>query len=555
MDNLTDNRQVLIVDDNPTNLDVLFDYLDAQEFEVLVAESGDDALEQLNQIKPDIILLDVMMPGLDGFETCRRLKSSTRLSNIPVIFMTALNNEKDRVKGFEVGAIDYVTKPLFYQEVMARINTHLTVSMLQKQLQRSNDDLEKRVKQRTQRLQVIARVSERLSHTLELQPLLFDFVREMQTSFGYYSVNVYLVDDRETQLTLAETISPGGTTELARGSSVLLDRPGNLIAHVARTKKAILIENIQQSDQWLPNPNFPKTKAQAILPIVSGDKVIGVLDVHDDQAGTLTELDLDMLRSLANQASVAIANAQLYTAAQQANKDKDKFFSILAHDLKSPFMPLLGNAEFLVEMAERLPPEKTKRIGRSIHQSAKTVLNLLENLLSWSQMQMGRLVVQPTSLNLHQLTQLTLDLLTAKAKEKQIVLDNQIPPNTFAHADAPMVETVIRNLISNALKFTPLGGQITIQATNKLSSPQTDITSNVVEVSVTDTGVGLSQADLDKLFKENSLHSTVGTDDETGTGLGLMLCQEMIERNGGRIWIESELGRGTTVKFTLPTTN
>ena len=133
---------ILIVDDTPANLDVLFDYLDMVGFTVLTAEDGMDALERAQRMLPDLILLDVMMPGIDGFETCRRLKSSDRTKDIPVIFVSALNDVENRVRGFEAGGVDYVTKPFQYREVLARITAHLTIGNLQKTLQARNQELD-----------------------------------------------------------------------------------------------------------------------------------------------------------------------------------------------------------------------------------------------------------------------------------------------------------------------------------------------------------------------------------------------------------------------------
>jgi DNA-binding response OmpR family regulator len=129
------NNTVLIVDDNPTNLGLLIEYLDGKGFNILAAEHGEDALEQLEFTIPDIILLDVMMPGIDGFETCRRLKDNPKTSHIPVIFMTARTEIVDKAKGFNVGAVDYVTKPVQQEEVLARVTTHLMISNLQKELE------------------------------------------------------------------------------------------------------------------------------------------------------------------------------------------------------------------------------------------------------------------------------------------------------------------------------------------------------------------------------------------------------------------------------------
>lgn len=143
---------ILIVDDVPTNLEVLLECLSGAGFEVLVATDGESAIEQVLYARPDLILLDVMMPGIDGFETCRRLKADETTRRIPVIFMTALAATADKVRGFEVGAVDYVTKPLQHEEVVARVTTHLTIRTLQRELQQTNEELERRVEERTREL-------------------------------------------------------------------------------------------------------------------------------------------------------------------------------------------------------------------------------------------------------------------------------------------------------------------------------------------------------------------------------------------------------------------
>jgi two-component system, sensor histidine kinase and response regulator len=139
---------ILVVDDNPTNLSLLFDLLSHEGFKVLVATDGEGAIAQVGYVKPDMLLLDVMMPGIDGFETCRRLKSSELTQDIPIIFMTALSAIQDKVKGFDVGAVDYITKPIDREEVLARLKTHLTVQRLQKTLQTQNIALQKEIDDR-----------------------------------------------------------------------------------------------------------------------------------------------------------------------------------------------------------------------------------------------------------------------------------------------------------------------------------------------------------------------------------------------------------------------
>lgn len=153
---MNDDNTVLIVDDNPDNLSVLFDYLQAAHFKVLIAEDGEGALKRVQHLKPDIILLDVMMPGIDGFETCRQFKNNYQTTDIPVIFMTALSDTSNKVQAFELGAVDYITKPFQQEEVLARVNTHITISKLQKQLQAQNEQLIKLNQEKNEFLSIAA---------------------------------------------------------------------------------------------------------------------------------------------------------------------------------------------------------------------------------------------------------------------------------------------------------------------------------------------------------------------------------------------------------------
>jgi signal transduction histidine kinase len=250
-----------------------------------------------------------------------------------------------------------------------------------------------------------------------------------------------------------------------------------------------------------------------------------------------------------HQAEAALRQAN--TMLSELNADKDKLFAIISHDLRSPFNSLLGNTQLLAKIIDRLSQQDIQDMSQSIHSQAKAAHRLLENLLTWSQLQRGRIEYDPGPVELHQLADNTVALFAEMALAKQIRLEHTIEAGLVVHADENMVDTVIRNLTNNALKFTPTEGKVILSAHRNGLLPDHQAT-DWVEVSVRDTGVGISQEDIDKLFKIELHHTTPGTAQEKGTGLGLILCQEMVEQNGGRIWVESELGQGTTVKFTVP---
>jgi len=242
------------------------------------------------------------------------------------------------------------------------------------------------------------------------------------------------------------------------------------------------------------------------------------------------------------QAEAALQEANL--ALSKLNADKDKFLSIISHDLRGPFNIVLGNAQLLIKKLDSMNKTDVQDATYSIYSGARAAYNLLENLLTWSQMQReGGIEFCPEPIELRGLAHETLEVLEQTAAQKGIGMRNLIAPGLWVQADQHMLETVIRNLTSNALKFTPRGGQVTLAARANGA---------VVNVSVKDTGVGISPADVAKLFRLDAQHTTLGTEKERGSGLGLIICKEMAERNGGQITVESELGSGTTVEFTVP---
>ncbi len=214
-----ENRSILIVDDTPTNLEVLFNFLSNAGFKVLFAEDGESALEKANYALPNLILLDILMPGIDGFETCRRLKENESTKSIPVIFLTALTDTADKVKGFSLGAVDFITKPLQYEEVLARVETHLQLQDLTRQLQRQNEQLEREIKEReqaqealqrqNQRSHLFAEVTLKIRQSLQLDDILQTTVTEVQTILQADRVLVYRLWPNGNGSSVAEAIQPG----------------------------------------------------------------------------------------------------------------------------------------------------------------------------------------------------------------------------------------------------------------------------------------------------------------------------------------------------------
>ncbi len=358
-----DNSQfyILIVDDVARNIQIIANILEKEGYQTAYAMSGEIALEQAQGFAYDLILLDIMMPGTDGYETCRQLKRNPLTKETPVIFITAKTDTENIVMGFEIGAQDYITKPFQPAELLARVKTHLELKSARESL-------------------------------------------------------------------------------------------------------------------------------------------------------------------------------------KEANAAKDKFFAVISHELRGQFHVLLGLSDVLMLNDNSFNEKKKNEYIKKINKSSYDLYKLLQNLLDWSRMQRDMIEWHPQKISLRHLIAATLLTLAVQAKEKKISLTSCINTDLYAYGDPNAVEMVIRNLVSNALKFTHPGGSIQITGREN---------ENCQEITVADTGVGIAAEDIEKLFCIDTHYSTKGTDKEKGTGLGLLLCKDFIQKNGGRIWVESEEGQGSRFIFTV----
>lgn len=233
---------------------------------------------------------------------------------------------------------------------------------------------------------------------------------------------------------------------------------------------------------------------------------------------------------------------------EKINAEKDKFFSIIAHDLKSPFSGFLGLTRIMAEEIHDISVTEMKKFSKTMQASASNLYKLLENLLEWSRMQRGLIEIKPQYSKLKSLIDQNIEIAEEFAKQKNIDIVSYVSESATVYSDLPMLNTVIRNLISNAIKFTPRGGRVEV-GTVELdddTEPKNEC------IYIRDNGVGMDLETLSKLFKIDQKVSRPGTENEASSGLGLLLCKEFIEKQGGRIWVESEAGKGSTFYFTLP---
>lgn len=415
---------ILVVDDQPNNLKVVSDVLN-QEYDISIADNGKSALKILENLTPDLILLDIIMPEMDGYELCQIIKKNDKLKDIPIIFLTAKTETDDIVKGFDLGAVDYITKPFQVKEVLSRIKTHLNLYHANKIIQKQKDEL-------------------------ELQ-------------------NIELLSIKN---------------ELTKRNEDLLVAYDAIEEHAARVNK--LNQLLTESEYKLK-----KTNEELI----------------------------------------------------QINNEKDKFFSVIAHDLRSPFANIISSADLLIEKLKNKDYENMSKLVELIIRASEKALDLLTTLLTWARSQTGRLKLKMESIDLSLIVNDIINLFNDNAQRKSIKLINKVPNYIKISADKSAISTVLRNLVNNAIKFTPSNGTVEVSATAN---------ENEVIVSVKDTGIGINPENLSQIFKLDRNFVELGTDGETGTGLGLFLCKDFIEKHNGKIWVESKRGEGSTFSFSLP---
>ena len=275
------------------------------------------------------------------------------------------------------------------------------------------------------------------------------------------------------------------------------------------------------SERWLYTTKMPLRN--------ESDEVIGLIGIGRDIT--------DRRKS---EVQLALQAEEL----KELNATKDKFFSIIAHDMRSPFNAFLGLTKMLEEDHQIMTQEEITEFIHMMGVSADNLYRLLENLLEWSQLQRGLIVAAPELLQLKPRVEESIDLAKESARKKGVVINLSIADDLVVYADTKMFDGIMRNLSSNAIKFTPPGGTVMISARAAAD--------NFVEVSVNDSGIGMNREMLENLFKIDINTSRAGTDGEPSSGLGLILCKEFAERNHGKLWVESKEDKGSTFYFTLP---
>jgi signal transduction histidine kinase len=326
-------------------------------------------------------------------------------------------------------------------------------------------------------------------------------------------------------------------------------KAGKAIAEEEKAKRAaeLVIAEEEKAKRVAELVIADEEKAKRVAELIidneeKAKRVAELVIAEEEKAKRVAELVIANEEKAKRVAELVLINNELLQSVQ-LHADKDLFLSILAHDLRSPFSALLGISDLLIENIRTYSIDETEVLLKHLKDASKDTFDLLEDLLKWTRTQSGKIPFNPQNLNFSEIYKNILDTLNKNAEVKNITVKSSNIDNISVFADIDMLKTVLRNLVSNAIKFTNKGGTIIINAEEN---------SENVTISVSDNGIGIFPDRLNKLFDISNRHSARGTEEETGTGLGLVLCKEFVEKHGGKIWVESEQNKGSVFKFTLP---
>ena len=511
---------ILIVDDTPDNLLVLFSYLEEQGFKVLLAEDGESALQIAQSQTPDLILLDVLMPNIDGFETCRRLKAKPSTKEIPVIFLTALSETVNKVQGFKLGGVDYVTKPWEQEEILARIQTHLNLRKMRRTLASQNQELQQSLNFEA----VVRRITDRLRDSLDESQILETATQELVGVLDLSSCQIEFYDSEQIKATIVyeHTITLPQSQGVSRNIADFPELYQQLL-------QKIPLQLVESTPQF--NPQGIQVNRLA-CPIFDDRGIIGNLWALRPPTEVFTVLEIQLLQQVASQCAIAIRQARLYEASNQQvtelaklNQLKDDFLKTISHELRAPMSSIqlaVQTMETLLQSKKNLRKSPVfKRVLQIFNQSCNRQKQLVDDLITLCYIDAKAKTVQPESINLNlwvqDLSQLYLKLI--ENQKQQLILDfSEQELNIFT--DPIILERIVREILHNACKYTPAGETITIQ---------TEVYQSEISLCIINTGVEISVEEQRLIF--NQFYRIPNNDPWKygGTGLGLTLVKKLAE--------------------------
>lgn len=488
---------VLVIDDTPENLHLLSTMLTERGYKVRSVTKGVTGLRGAQAAPPDLILLDVNMPQMNGFEVCQHLKADDRTSDIPVIFISALGDVLDKVKAFSVGGVDYITKPFQVEEVLARIETHLTLRKLQKQLQLQNEQLQQEIQERQQAEEKFAKSFLGSPSPIAITTLPEGRFVEVNPSFlrmsGYSQTEVLGRTASELKLGIAQDAYEKAIHQfLERGS--------------------------------LYNQEFDfRTKSDEIRTVLLSIEKI-------DLSGTPCALNI-------------------INDITERKRLENEFISLVSHELRTPMNSLIGALDLLGTGTLGNLTEQGQQILKIATTNTERLIRLVNDILDLERMKSGKITLRKTECRLEELLTQAAEVMQAMAEKAQVRLELS-PYSVSLWADPDRILQTLTNLLSNAIKFSEPGTTVWMQA--ELISDDRELQPPRILIRVLDQGRGIPADKLQTIFEPFQQVDTSDSRQKGGTGLGLAICRNIVEQHEGRIWAESRPGQGSHFFVSLP---
>ncbi|MBD2187024.1 response regulator [Pseudanabaena mucicola] len=492
---------VLIIDDEADNFDVIETLLSDQDYQLHYAASGQDAITYLDTFQPDLILLDVMMPVMDGIEVCKLIKTLPKWQEVPIIMVTALNSKEDLAKCLNAGANDFISKPLSSLEFRARVQSMLRIKEQHDRLERANAMIHAQLEAS---LEGIIAVDE--------QGKLVAYNQKMCEIWDMNAITAH-VNYRELPL-IPLLIQENFPEEIIQILEETYDEP----------------EEVSHGEIIINNNNYEYFSSSVTSPT---GKFWGFVW---------------RFRNITHRKQYETNLQQAKEVAESALRVKSDFLAMMSHEIRTPINGVLGMTELL---ATTTLDQEQNRFVQSIQTSGEILLTVINDILDFSKLESQKLLLEHLPVDVYAIIIDTCALLSTQAESKGIKVQYQIDENTPAYilGDAIRLRQILLNLTNNAVKFTHEGVvQISV-------SPTTDADNQTTLLfAIKDSGIGLSPEQLQKLFQPFTQASIATTRQYGGTGLGLVICQKLVQMMGGKIWAESALNQGSTFSFVIPVT-
>lgn len=564
---LIDNNQVkiLIVDDMRTNLKIVSDFLEGNHYCLYTADNVNTAFELIDKNLFDLILLDVLMPEMDGFEVCQRIKSREEYKDTPIIFLTGLTDPNSIVKSFECGAADFISKPINSMELLAKVKNHVD-------LKKTREMLEDKIKTLSKMNNEFAKNNSLLNAALEISNQLIGLHGLDNTLTNVLKIICCRGEVKDGCIYLNDWTLGNGAPFAYRKAATKNCIDENIpiedeIMRFSYKEKGLMdiYEKLSKGNYVIVRDTDIKQKEVfklfqmkdifnvILIPIINEDLFIGFIAIaNTDKERTITEFELKALEISAVNIGRSVIKEKQTAQLERLNKEikdasesKTNFLANMSHEIRNPLNAILGIASILMD--ENLPLE-TKRYIEIIKNSGNSLSKIVNNVLDISKIEAGKIDLNSFPFDLRATVEEITSLFNSSQRNKNVVIsysiDDTLPKKLIGYGDG--VHQVITNLVGNALKFTHKGFVCVKVKVENIHNDDVSIT-----LSVEDSGIGIAPESIDKIFNSYTQANSTIKSVYKGTGLGLAISKAIIEFMGGALKVESELGKGSTFYFNL----